>query len=305
MLPSRNSQELHTRHGWGAGLAEWEQDGITNISVAFSWLLDKAVARSIELWGQGRSVRIGGPAADFAGIGNGSYADASVHHNPDAERTSIGCVFDCDFCIVPKIEGDLREKESWRPRSKIYDNNLTACSRRHFDRVIDSLKCVPDVDINQGLSASLLTKHHASRLTELKLRYVRLAWDTVEYESHFMRGFERLREAGIPKSKIGVYVLIGLRDTPEDALYRLEAIRSLGVKPFPMRYQPLDATKRNIFVGEHWTSDELTRFTHYWTNLRSVGSLPFEDFVYPIPKEYRERRKKKRLEQTEVPDVIS
>ena len=293
-MPSSNSQALHTLHGWGNGLVEWEQDGVTNISVVFSWLVDKAIARAVELLAQGVSVHIGGPAASYAGICNGESASAAVHHNPDAERTSTGCIFNCDFCLVPKIEGDLREKSSWEPKSKLYDNNLTACSLRHFDKVIDSLKPVPEVDFNQGVSASLITEHHASRFAELKLKYIRLAWDTVEYESKFMQGYERLRKAGIPKSKISVYVLVGFKDTPEDALYRLETVKSLGIKPFPMRYQPLNTAKRNSYIGEHWTNEELVRLTHYWTNLRFVGSLPYADFIYPIPKEYRERRARKR-----------
>ena len=294
MVASGNSQALHALHGWGSGLVEWEQDGVVNISVVFSWLVDKAIARAVELLKQGRDVHIGGPAADYAGISNGHKVNAAIHHNPDAERTSTGCIFKCDFCLVPKIEGDLKEKPSWEPKSKIYDNNLTACSRRHFDKVIDSLKPVPDVDFNQGVSASLITDYHASRFAELRLKYVRLAWDTMDYESRFMRGFERLRKAGIPKSKISVYVLIGFKDTIDDALYRLETVRALGIKPFPMRYQLLNTEKRNSFVGEHWTNEELVRMTHYWTNLRFVGSLPYEDFVYPIPKEYRERRRLKR-----------
>ena len=283
-----NSQAMHRNHGWGTGIVEWVDGKTTNISVVFSWLLEKAIARAAELLGQGNTVHLGGTAIDSAGLGNGR-CDASFYHNPNATRTSTGCVFACPFCIVPKIEGDFMEKDQWEPRPIIYDNNLTACSVHHFDKVIDSLKSVVDVDFNQGVSASLLTPHHASRFAELNLKYVRLAWDNTNYESRFMRGFEILRAAGIPRSKISAYVLIGFNDTPDDALYRLESVRKLGIKPFPMRYQPIDTKKRNSFVGDNWTNNELERFTHYWTNLRFVGNLPFKDFVYPIPKELRRK----------------
>ena len=293
---SDNSQAMHRNHGWGSGYVEWTEGKTAYISVVFSWLLSKAIERSVFLWSQGYTVRLGGVAASYAGLAsnNGCSVDAAPRHNPNATRTSTGCVFSCDFCIVPKIEGGLKEKEHWKPLPILYDNNLVACSRRHFDRVIDSLKPVPGVDINQGLSASLITDYHASRLAELDLKFVRLAWDSVGYEPHFMRGFEKLRRAGIPKSKIGVYVLIGFRDTPEDALYRLESVRKLGIKPFPMRYQPLGTEKRNSFVGDNWTNLELERFTHYWANLRFVGNIPFSEFRYPVPRELRERRRQKR-----------
>ena len=298
MLPMRgaqgNSQKMHSDHGWGTGLVSWTGGNKAYISVVFSWLLDKAMEEATRLWGQGYSVQLGGPAADFAGISTGQLVGVASRHNPSATRTSTGCIFNCDFCIVPKVEGYLQEKERWDALPIVYDNNLTACSRRHFDQVIDSLRLVDDVDINQGLSASLLTSYHASRLAELKLKCVRMAWDNINYESKFRSGFDILRGAGIPKSKIGVYVLIGFQGTPEDALYRLESVRALGVKPFPMRYQPLNTRERNLFVGDHWTNLELERFTHYWTNLRFVGNLPFKDFIYPIPKEFRERRRARR-----------
>jgi hypothetical protein len=280
-----NSQAMHKRHGWGTGLIEIIEGDNAYISVVFSWLLEKAIARYIELLAQGYNVELGGTAAQYAGIATSSngHRDFAQYHNPNATRTSTGCIFNCDFCIVSKIEGYLKEKPHWEPKPIVYDNCLNACSNRHFDKVIDSLKPIPNIDLNQGVSAVLMTNHHASRFAELDLKYIRLAWDTIEYESKFMRGYEILRKAGIPKSKIGVYVLIGFKDTPEDALYRLETVKNLGVLPFPMRYQPLDTQKRNSFVGEHWTHNELVRYCRYWSNLRFVRGIPFKNFVYPSP----------------------
>jgi NADPH-dependent glutamate synthase beta subunit-like oxidoreductase len=94
-----------------------------------------------------------------------------------------------------------------------------------------------------------------------------------------MAAFERLRRAGLPLNRIRVYVLIGFNDTPADALYRLRTVRGLGVKPSPMRYQPLDSQRRNQHVGEHWTHRELTRYMRYWSNLRFVEAVPFEEWV--------------------------
>lgn len=280
-----NSWAAHRLHGWGNGFVEVTDGNRKYLSVVFSWKLEEAVIRYGELLQEGYDVEIGGPAADYAGVSsmNGSM-DFAHYHNPQATRTSTGCVFNCDFCVVPKVEGDLKEKVSWAIAPIVYDNCLNACSKRHFDAVIDSLKSVRGVDFNQGISAALLTSHQVARFAELDLKYVRLAWDAVSYESKFMRGYEMLRKVGIPKSKIGVYVLIGFTDTPEDALYRLETIRGLGVLPFPMRYQPLDTLKRNSYVGEHWTHYELVRYCRYWANIRFVGNMPFKDFVYPPSK---------------------
>lgn len=158
----------------------------------------------------------------------------------------------------------------------VCDNNLLACSRKHFDRVVDRLKPLQNIDFNQGLDARLLTKHHADRLAELHCNAIRLAWDFTPMETQFMRAVEILTAAGIPKGRIRAYVLMGYCDTPEDARYRLETIREIGLWPNPMRYNPLDALKRDAYVGEHWTDSLLRQYMRYWANLRFTSGIPFD-----------------------------
>lgn len=264
-------------------MAEWIAGDVAHLSVVFSWDLPRAYQRAVWLRASGYRVRAGGPAvmlnpaylADVADIGG--EVDALPHHNPHATFTSRGCIRRCPFCLVPRIEGELRELADWEPRSIVCDNNLLACRRAHFDRVIDRLKPLAGIDFNQGLDARLLTDHHAGRLTELDCM-VRLAWDATPLEQQFMAAFERLRRAGLPLSRIRVYVLIGYDDTPEDALYRLRTVQGLGADPSPMRYQALDSMRRNEFVGPAWTHRELTRYMRYWSNLRYLRAVPFEEF---------------------------
>ena len=277
---------------WSGGLVEWVEGNTANLSVVFSWRLQHAYQRAAMLRAQGYRVRAGGPAvalnpgflsrvAEIGGADERHPAvDALVRHNPQAVFTTRGCVRRCAFCAVPRLEGDLVELDDWEPRPIVCDNNLLAASRRHFDRVVDRLKAasVRGVDFNQGLDARLLTHDHADRLTELDLKCVRLAWDDTRQERAFMRAFERLRGAGIPANKIRVYVLIGFNDTPDDALYRLTTVRRLGAWPNPMRYQPLDARRRNEYVAPGWTHAELQRYVRYWSNLRRLGGIPFERF---------------------------
>jgi len=252
------------------GLAEWTEGTTAYLSIVFSWQLQNAYSRAIWYRQSGYHVKAGGPAValnpsilqDVAEIGGS--VPALVHHNPDATFTSRGCIRHCPFCAVPKIEGDLVELRDWEPKPIICDNNLLACSRAHFDRVIDRLKPLRGVDFNQGLDARLLTAYQASRLTELRTVCIRLAWDNSAFESDFQRAFALLTGAGIKPDHIRVYVLLGFNDTPEDALYRLTTIRKLGAWPNPMRYQPLDAKRRNEYVGENWTKTELKDYSRYW-----------------------------------------
>lgn len=271
---------------WSGGYVEWTEGHTAYLSVVFSWQLSQAFQRAAWLQAEGYHVRAGGPAvalnpdylADVAEIGGD--INALSRHNPNATFTSRGCIRKCPFCAVPRIEGELRELDDWEPKPIVCDNNLLACSRAHFDRVIDRLKPLSGVDFNQGLDARLLTDYHAQRLAELKTKCIRLAWDDVRTESRFMAAFERLRKAGFSTRHIRVYVLIGFNDTPQDALYRLEKIRGLGAWLNPMRYQPLNAQRRNEYVAPGWTDHELKRFMRYWSRQAWLEHIPFEEFQY-------------------------
>jgi len=269
---------------WSKRFIEHRKNGIARLSVAFTWDLPHTYQRAVWLNALGLRVIAGGPAVglmpdymkDVAETGT-DWPDALKHHNPQATFTSRGCIRRCPFCAVWRTEGKLRELDDWPVRPIICDNNLLACSRRHFDRVIDRLKPLKSIDFNQGLDARLLTQHHADRLAELDCM-VRLAFDHVNNEPDLMRAYERLRKAKIPKRRIRVYVLIGFQDTPEDALYRLQTVANLGIDPNPMRYNPLDTLSRDSYVGPNWTDRELTRHTRYWSNLRWFRAVPFTDF---------------------------
>lgn len=280
MIPWHGPREPAWR---GKGIAEWTEGHSAFVSVIFTWLLPAAYGRCVWLSAQGYAVEVGGPAVslhpdylrDVARIGN--EANALPHHNPQATITSRGCIRQCPFCAVPIIEGPLVELPDWEPRPIVYDNNLLACSRRHFDRVIDSLKPLRGVDFNQGLDARLMTEYHAQRLAELRLAVARLSWDCTD-EPYVMAAIDNLLRAGIARSRIQVYVLVGFEDGPEDAWYRCEVLKAHKVRLFVMRYQPLWSMRRNEYIAPDWTAESLTRFTRYWNRQNWLSSVPFEEY---------------------------
>lgn len=277
---------------WKNGLVEWTDGNTAFLSVVFSWKLHEAYQRAVWYQSTGYYVRAGGPAvtlnptylADVAEVGGS--VPALYRHNSDATFTTRGCVNKCAFCAVPRLEGDLVELDDWPVKPVICDNNITAASIAHFDKVIDRLldKGIKSIDFNQGLDARRLTEHHAERIAELhthkQLHAARLAFDHSRLENEFRNAVTLFTDAGVPVNKIHVYCLIGFNDTPQDALYRLELIDMMGCVPNPMRYQPLDAVRRNSYVGEAWTNRQLSDYMRYWSRsqfFKRVG-VSFKDY---------------------------
>lgn len=272
--------------GWSKKPVEAQVDGCVYMSIAFTWHLPDAFSRAAWHRQMGRGVKAGGPAVRLmpeylqpvADTSMTRWRDALFHHNPAATRTTVGCPRSCAFCGVPKIEGKFRELILWEPRPLVCDNNLLAASRAHFDRVIDGLKTTEEIDFNQGLDARLMTPYVADRLRELDLKVLRFAFDHVSQEESVVNAIKLMRNLRFNKKKLRVYVLIGFQDSPEDALYRLRLVQSLGIRPMPMRYNALDALRLNSHVGENWTDHELHRYQRYWSRLAWLEHVPFEDY---------------------------
>lgn len=255
---------------WRKGIATFAKGSVLCISVPFTWLLDEA--ENIKKQWPGISI-IGGPGTMQPSIIDG--IEPMLFHNPCATSTTSGCVNDCSFCAVPHTEGDLQEKRNHRPAPIICDNNLLAASKRHIRRVIDQQKQFPITDFNQGLEAKRFTPEIADMLGEINCK-VRFAFDYWGQEAAVKDAIDLCRKR--TTADIQVYCLIGFADTPADAKARLDLIRSWGVLPNPMRFQPLDATKKNDYVHPSWSEKELADTMRYYSRLNWLGHIPFSEY---------------------------
>jgi hypothetical protein len=271
----------------------WREGAKEYISVVFSWDIPIMEAH-IKQQAIGVEVRfVGGPAILIShkyrqkiglfenGVWFVGRKDGVLQrHNSLATRTTEGCPNNCSFCFVGRIHPRFIEHDDFPVLPIICDDNMLACSQKHFDRVIDKLKKLEWCDFNQGLDARLLTQHHADRFAELKKPLIRLAWDGIGSESKIISAVTKLRKSGIPRKHIQCYVLFGYCDTPENTLHRLETLwHGLGIKPNPMRYQGFSKCK-NEFISKSWTHKELDRYMSYWSNLRFTGGVPFDEYVH-------------------------
>lgn len=274
---------------WSKKVAEWMIGRTLYLSIPFTWLLP--TAKSL-IEAHDGPVCVGGPAVQlmpdfFKGMAKEINPSCPVEpllfHNLLATFTSRGCPNQCGFCAVPKLEGDFKQLLEWRLAPVICDNNLLAATRSHYNRVVDRLKLLSPatykmqpVDFNQGLEARLLKPHHVRRLTELKAVKVRFAFDHVNDESQVAEAINLCRRHGL--KDFGVYVLIGFNDCPDSALYRLEKVRSWGIMPNPMRYQPLDSLVKNSYVSPAWSEKLLKSVMRYYSRLTWLGHISFEEY---------------------------
>lgn len=280
---------------WSKGIVEWQDHGTAFLSVPFTWDLPLAYSRAVGLKQQGFEVRVGGPAVELmlrdpklrakVGLADlvqcGGSVPALHHHNPEAVFTSRGCIRKCPPCAVHLIEpvfAELSDSE-WEPRPIVCDNNILATSMAHFDRVVNRLSPLHDVDFNQGLDARLLEWHHIEGLQKLDLAMVRFAWDLPSEETAVLDAISRMMKVGLPKSKFAIMVLVNNGESPAEAQYRFETLKGHGVRGCPMRFQPLDTLKKDSFVSPEWTQRELHRFVRYWFRQNWFSKIPYAEFT--------------------------
>lgn len=286
-LPERTGMpgEGEIVSSWSKSIIQWRENERPFFSITFTWHLPEAFKVCQMFFNAGVKPLVGGDAVKLmpdylksvAEIGQD--ADCLYLHNPEATFTTRGCIRNCSFCAVPRIEGEFRELAEWEIKPIICDNNILASSNRHFSKVIDSLKSLKHIDFNQGLDARLLNAFHVSELQKLNLPMIRFSWDYTPTEPDIMAAIERMLKAGFPKSRINIYILIGHGDSPDDALYRFNTIKSLGIRPTPMRYQPLDALTFDSFVDKNWTEAELCKMRRYWFRQNWLSKVPYADFI--------------------------
>ena len=267
---------------WSKSIVKWQEDGHWCLSVPFTWLLPDAA--SFAAYHEGTVV--GGPAVRLMPEWIGQYAEVDLGdregiyrmHNPDCTVTTRGCRNSCPFCAVARIEGDYRELEDFTPGAVVTDSNLLQCSDAHFERVMVMLEGQRDVDFNGGLEARLFTYERARRIAALpSLKRVQLSWDEEGEEWDVTVAISTALLAGIPKRSITVRCLVNWTETPEEALRRMMVLRQRGVKPFPMRYQPLNCLAKNQYVAPQWAGRPLKQFVRFWARQNWCGGFEYQE----------------------------
>jgi hypothetical protein len=173
---------------WKKGIAHWSVGKTLYISVPFTWLV--ADAEKMAAQHKGKAL-IGGPGlmkpTECPGF------DPILFHNPCATFTTRGCPNRCPFCAVWRLEPEFIELPNFRPAPVLCDNNFTAATRKHQERVVETERQFDYVDFNQGIEARRFTPELADLLGNLRCK-VRFAFDSWANESAVKDAIDLCRE---------------------------------------------------------------------------------------------------------------
>jgi len=270
------------------------------LSVIFTYDLPKLYQDANLLRQNGVELEIGGPAAtalpqyivENTGVTPHLGLDERFEHVPGnkffATFTSRGCPRNCEFCLVPRLEGrKMIEYDDFSiPVGKnpyVCDNNILATSWAHQQLVVEKLKHVKNLDLNSGFDDRIFMKDPEKywRLySQLHLEAWRFAYDTPAQREAIKETAEFLHGKGVDYRRIIVFCLIGFPGTKfSEAVEKIEYLIGLGTSPYPMRYRPLDALERN-FTPPGWAEGEIEKL-FAWAGVPFVWrSCSWEDFKW-------------------------
>lgn len=179
---------------------------------------------------------------------------------------SRGCNRCCPWCVVPQKEGKyhLVKRKQLNPKGRyitILDNSFF--SNPEWRDVITWLGNMP-VDI-QGIDVRLLTEEMCIALDGLrrwKKKRFKIAWDEGDKD---LTPQLKLMLQFIKPYKIMCCVLIGYYNMPDSDLYRVEALRGLGIDPFVMPYDKHDPYEKAF---ARWVNHKAIFKTVKWEDYR-------------------------------------
>lgn len=163
--------------------------------------------------------------------------------------TTRGCIRNCPFCMVPRIEGYIREHKHPEifhnpdyDKVVLMDNNFLATKKWR-----EKLEWVEEqglkVSFNQGLDARLIDEEKAQALADIKAYNLHfnsptyyLAWDLMEAEQEVLQGIQQLIDAGVKPYQLMIYTLVGFNTTHNEDYYRFKKLDEMGCDPYVMIY---------------------------------------------------------------------
>lgn len=179
---------------------------------------------------------------------------------------SRGCIRKCPFCVVREKEGYICSVEPMELNPKgehieVLDNNFFANPEWH--KAVDYIQATGQVVNLHGVDIRIMDEEQAKALNGMKhLKQIHIAWDLPKMD---LRPQLETATKWIKPYKLMCYVLIGYDSTPEQDLYRVEALRELGIDPFVMPFKKTDQYQKDF---ARWVNHKAVFKTVKWTDYK-------------------------------------
>lgn len=115
------------------------------------------------------------------------------------------------------------------------------------------------VDFNQGIDSRLISSENMSKLAEVNIYPLRIAFDHWKLHDIYEKSVKTAVKSGI--RNLSNYLLYNFEDKPEELYYRLEMNVKLceeldaSIYSFPMKYHPINDPEffmNRDYIGKHW-----------------------------------------------------
>ena len=213
-----------------------------HISITFTWDIEKG-RRIANAWDKhAKKIKVGGVAIDGE---TDQPFQSGMYLKKGITITSRGCPNNCKFC---QVRHSLIEFDNFPEGNIVQDNNILACSDRHWRLVLSMLKKQKAIEFKGGLEKYRITPQVAEDLRGLRIKTLWLACDSPNDIKPLETAVRILHKAGFKREQIYCFVLIGHNLLEENQ--RLEKClnlftykdeedneRYMGVKPFAQLFR--------------------------------------------------------------------
>ncbi len=163
-----------------------------------------------------------------------TYPDYTIYPDCDYAIGFItrGCPNNCDWCYVPRKEGDIKPYRTWQDLIRhdtdklvLMDNNILAC-----DHGIKQLYSLAEsdikIDLNQGMDIRLVTEDIVKLYSKINwIKYIRFSCDTRWQLPYFKKVLQWFEKYGVSRSRVFIYILV--RKDINDADYRVHELNKM------------------------------------------------------------------------------
>jgi len=170
--------------------------------------------------------------------------------------------------LLNKLKGD-KQQELYNLLDEFNLLSISTSTKKNILKIYPEIKDIFEkyrnkapklryVDFNQGLDARLLTEEKMQLLSEIPIKPLRIAFDSMEYVEVYTKAIELAAKHKI--RHLSNYLLYNEADKPEELFLRLKINIDLSeeydlqIYSFPMKYHPIEGAKfkDRSFLGKHW-----------------------------------------------------